>query len=117
MCGGLAEASGDCTPQSPSVTALQSLFKAQQTRNRASSPRGRRIGRAVDTPPVALPTVRFAAYLIASILGAVLLGLAGLCAVAAGRNHLSPWWVPAYASLLTAFALIAETTVPGLGIS
>jgi len=61
--------------------------------------------------------VRFAAYLVASIMGAVLLGIAGLCATAAGRNHLSPWWIPAYVSLLTAFALIAETTVSGLALS
>ena len=71
----------------------------------------------VDSAALALRSVRFATYLVASIMGAVLLGIAGLCAVAAGRNHLSPWWVPAYVSLLTAFALIAETTAPGLGIS
>ncbi|HEY4869630.1 MAG TPA: hypothetical protein VII79_06440 [Candidatus Dormibacteraeota bacterium] len=58
-----------------------------------------------------------AAYVIASVLGAVLLGIAGLCATAAGRNHLSPWWIPSYVSLIAAFALVAETTVPGLGVS
>lgn len=61
--------------------------------------------------------MHFAVYIVSAIMGAVLLGVAGLCAVAAGRNHLSPWWVPAYVSLLTAFALIAETTVPGFAFS
>ncbi len=56
-------------------------------------------------------------YVVTSVASAGLLGVAGLCAVAAGRDHLSPWWLPAYASLLTAFALIAESTVPGLGAS
>ena len=59
--------------------------------------------------------MRLAAYVVAAVLGVVLLGVAGLCATAAGRNHLSPWWIPSYASLLVAFALIAESTASVAG--
>ena len=47
---------------------------------------------------------------MASVLSIGLLGLSALCSSAAGRDHLSPWWVPAYASLFTSFALVALST-------
>jgi hypothetical protein len=54
----------------------------------------------------------FAGYLISAVLGIVLLAVAWGCASAAGKNHLSPWWLGAYGSLITAFALLAQTTAP-----
>ena len=51
-------------------------------------------------------------YLAAAVFSITLLGIAAGCAGAAGRNHLSPWWVPAYASLLGGFVLVAIGTAP-----
>jgi hypothetical protein len=44
------------------------------------------------------------------VLGFFMLGMAALCTSAASRNHLSPWYIGTYASLLTGFALLAQTT-------
>lgn len=56
-----------------------------------------------------MPPVLYVAF---SVLGIGMLGLAGFCSSNAGRDHLSPWWLGTYASLLTAFALLASTTSP-----
>jgi len=48
-------------------------------------------------------------YVVSAVLGVLLLGVAGFCSANAGHNHLSAWHVGTYASLLTAFALLAQT--------
>lgn len=49
-------------------------------------------------------------YVGSSVLGVVMLGLSGFCTSNAGRNHLSPWWLGTYATLVTAFVLVAAQT-------
>ena len=53
-----------------------------------------------------------AGYVVAAVLGVALLGISAMCASAAGRNHLSPWWFGCYASLIGGLVLITETTAP-----
>jgi len=53
-----------------------------------------------------------AAYVVSAVLGIVFLGLSALCFSAAGRNHLSAWWLGCYGSLILGFMLLAQTTVP-----
>ena len=67
--------------------------------------------------PPSVGCVQAVAYVGGSILSIVLLGVAACCGGAAKGNHLSRWWVPAYASLLMAFVLVAQSTLPGLAAS
>ncbi len=59
-----------------------------------------------------LPGMLSAVYIMSAVLGVLMLGIAGFCSSNAGRNHLSPWWIGTYASLITGFVLLAQTTGP-----
>jgi ABC-type dipeptide/oligopeptide/nickel transport system permease subunit len=48
-----------------------------------------------------------------AVFGLVLLGTAFVCAKAAGRDHLSPWWLGSYSSLLAGFVVLAAAITSG----
>lgn len=54
-----------------------------------------------------------AASIFSAVFGLLLLGIAYVCAQAAGRNHLSPWWLGSYGSLLAGFAVLAAAITSG----
>jgi len=59
-----------------------------------------------------LPWMLGVVYVMSAVLGIAMLGVCAFCATAAGRNHLSPWWLGSYGALILGFMLLAQTTVP-----
>jgi hypothetical protein len=55
-------------------------------------------------------------YVLAAEAGLVLMALAWVCRARAGDNHLSPWWLGSYGSLVAGFLLLTlEVTAAGVG--
>lgn len=48
-----------------------------------------------------------ATHIFAAVFGLLLLAVAWVCGTAAGRNHLSPWWLGSWGALLAGFAVLA----------
>jgi hypothetical protein len=78
----------------------------------AMSPTRSRIAKAAFRRVNSLPEMLPQVYVASAVLGMLMLAMAAFCTANAGRNHLSPWWIGTYVSLLTGFALLAQTTGP-----
>lgn len=53
------------------------------------------------------------AAVFSAVFGVFLLGVAYVCAKAAGRDHLSAWWLGSYSSLLAGFVVLAAAITSG----